>query len=67
MPPYCTAQMVFGGAAADSPRLQAAADSPRLQAAADSPRLQAGDYEFESSYLQDAELLSTSLQNSVKS
>ena len=58
MPPYCTAQMVFGGAAADSPRLQAAADSPRLQA---------GDYEFESSYLQDAELLSTSLQNSVKS
>lgn len=58
MPPYCTAQMVFGGAATDSPRLQAAADSPRLQA---------GDYEFESSYLQDAELLSTSLQNSVKS
>ena len=58
MPPYCTAQMVFGGAATDSPRLQAAADSPRLQA---------GDYEFEASYLQDAELLSTSLQNSVKS
>lgn len=29
-------------------------------AATDSPRLQARDYEFESSYLQDTELLSTS-------
>lgn len=66
----CRRQSRLQAARADSQTLKAAADSPRLQAATDSPRPElpqeqsqtAGwDYEFESSYLQDAELLSTSL------